>query len=98
VWPGHRPEQLGERELVGVGSVLLVAQEDDLVPQQRGPQARDSVGVKVAADPDSADDRADHAADLGDGMNLGELLNISHVPSLGPAPGKVKYFYRLSME
>ena len=59
------PEQLGERELVGVRGVLLVAQEDDLVPQQRGAQLGQRVRVEVAAGPDAADDGADDAADLG---------------------------------
>ena len=62
---GEGTQQLAESPLVGVGGVLLVAQEDDLVPEQGGPQFGHRGRFDVAADPDAADDGTDGAADLG---------------------------------
>jgi hypothetical protein len=44
---------------------VLVAQEHHAVPQQRGPELGQRGRLDVTADPDTADDRADHATDLG---------------------------------
>ena len=63
--PGDLAEQPRERQLVGVGRVLLIAQEHDAVPEQGGPQLGDRARLYVAADADPADDRADQAAHLG---------------------------------
>ncbi|GAA3031932.1 hypothetical protein GCM10017559_68910 [Streptosporangium longisporum] len=83
--------------LVGVGGVLLVAQEDHAVAQQRGAQLGDRRRVDVAAHPDAADDRADHAADprdvdvpvgvAGDGGRL-VVMEPSHL--LTPFDGRVR--------
>ena len=64
--PGEGAQQPCEGPLVGVGRVLLVAQEDDLVPEQRGPQPGHGGEADVTADPDAADDGTDHPAHLGD--------------------------------
>ena len=64
--PGQGTQQPGEGPLVGVGGVLLVTQEDDLVPEQRRAQLGHGGRSDVAADPDAADDSPDRPADLGD--------------------------------
>ena len=63
---GQGAQQPREGPLVGVGGVLLVAQEDDFVPEQRGAQLGHGGRADVPADPDAADDGTDHPADLGD--------------------------------
>ena len=63
---GERTQQLAESPLVGVGGVLLVAQEDDLVPEQCGAQLGHGGRADVTTDADAADDGTDHAAHLGD--------------------------------
>ena len=63
--PGHLAEPPGERQLLGVTRVLLVAQEHDPVREQGRPQLGDGVGWELAADLDPAHDRAERSADLG---------------------------------
>jgi hypothetical protein len=63
---GEDAQKPGEGSLVGIGGVLLIAQEDDLVPEQRGAQLGHGGGADVPADPDAADDGTDHPAHLGD--------------------------------
>jgi len=60
----HLANQLGERELVRVSGVLLIAQEHDPVPEPRRAQLGERGRLDITANPDPADDRADHAADL----------------------------------
>jgi len=60
----HLAKQLREGELVRVSGVLLIAQEQDPVPQQRRAQLGERGRLDITAKPDPADDRADHAADL----------------------------------
>ena len=60
-------QQPGERELPGVVEVVLVAEEDHLVGQQRPVDLLDGDRVQVAAEAHSIDSSADPAAQLGDG-------------------------------
>jgi hypothetical protein len=64
-------EQAGER-LVAVGvEVVLVAEEDDLVLEDRGADRGHGGLVQVAAEADSGDHGAEAAADLLDGESGG---------------------------
>ena len=63
----RRAQQPGERELRGVVEVVLVAEEDHLVGQQRLVDLLDGGRVEVAAEAHPVDSGADPAAQLGDG-------------------------------
>ena len=60
-------QQPGERELPRVIEVVLAAEEDHLVGQQRLVDLLDGGRVQVAAEAYSIDSGADPAAQLGDG-------------------------------
>jgi hypothetical protein len=68
---GERAEQPGEGGLAGVVEVVLAAEEDDLVLEQRRAELLDGPGVEVATEVDALHDGADAAAELLDGEGLG---------------------------
>ena len=58
--------QFPERLLLRVVEVVLTAEEDDLVVQQRGANLGDGLGGQVAAQSHAVDDGADLAGQFGD--------------------------------
>ena len=75
---GQGAEQLGEGQLGLVVEVVLAAEEDDLVLEQRGAHLGHGGGREVAAEPDALDDGADAAADLADAdrRRRGHVLGV----------------------
>lgn len=62
-----RAEQVREGFVAGFVEVLLAAEEDDLVGEERGADVGDGGGVEVAAEADAVDAGADAPADPGHG-------------------------------
>jgi hypothetical protein len=62
---GQRPEPLREADLRLVVEVVLVAEEHDLVLEQRGPHLRDGLGAHAGTEAHPVDACADAAVELG---------------------------------
>ena len=93
---GQGAEQLGERGLAGVVEVVLAAEEDDLVRQQRRADVRHGARVEVAAEADPLDDGADAAADLVD-VDLGRVAGLG-VEGDGHAISSLVFVNRLTRD
>ena len=72
----RRAEQSRERQLPGVIEVMLVAEEDHLVFEQRSVDRRDGPGVEVTGQGDAVDPGSDMRAQLGN-------FDGSHLTSVG---------------
>jgi hypothetical protein len=64
---GQGPEQLGEGPVLGIVEVVLTAQEDDLVLEERRAQRRDLGRREVSGEAQAVDAGADPAPEAGDG-------------------------------
>jgi hypothetical protein len=75
---GEGAELLGERDLTGVVEVILAAEEDDLVGEQRRADRGHRLLPEVRTEADAVDAGADPAAEAVHGHGLGSVDADGH--------------------